>query len=161
MHATQVHWLAQVSAVLGDMEKTAGTIRVSGSTAYVAQSAWIINDTVRGNITFGKPFDKARYDAVVEATSLGHDFKVQKSSFHHLSELKASKTWPMHPTCIIAGRCACCNEGLVYSGTKQLARMEAGRHMACVWISALHCQTHERVMHGLTLMCDCMESQCS
>ena len=33
--------------------------------------------------------------------------------------------------------------------------------MACVWISALHCQTHVRVMHGLTLMCDCMESQCS
>ena len=45
MHAPQVHWLAQVSAVLGDMEKTAGTIRVSGSIAYVAQSAWIINDT--------------------------------------------------------------------------------------------------------------------
>ena len=76
-HAPQVHWLAQVSAVLGDMEKTGGTISVSGSIAYVAQSAWIINDTVRGNITFGKPFDQARYDAVVEATSLEHDFKVQ------------------------------------------------------------------------------------
>ena len=71
----------QISAVLGDMEKTAGTVRVSGSTAYVAQSAWIINDTVRGNITFGKPFNQARYDAVVEATSLEHDFKVQKILF--------------------------------------------------------------------------------
>ncbi len=66
----------QVSAVLGDMERTAGTVRTTGSIAYVAQSAWIINATVQGNITFGKPFNQARYDAVVEATSLEHDFKV-------------------------------------------------------------------------------------
>ena len=62
--------------MLGDMERTAGTVRTTGSIAYVAQSAWIVNATVRGNITFGKPFDQARYDAVVEATSLEHDFKV-------------------------------------------------------------------------------------
>ena len=67
---------AQVSAVLGDMERTAGTVRITGSIAYVAQSAWITNDTVQGNITFGKPFDQGRYDRVVEATSLEHDFKV-------------------------------------------------------------------------------------
>ena len=60
------------------MERTAGTVTTTGSIAYVAQSAWIINATVRGNITFGKPFDQARYDAVVEATSLEHDFKVQR-----------------------------------------------------------------------------------
>lgn len=38
------------------------------------QGAWIVNDTVRGNILFGKEFDQARYD---EACSLGHDFKVR------------------------------------------------------------------------------------
>ena len=69
---------AQVSAVLGDMERTAGIVRTTGSTAYVAQTAWIVNATVQGNITFGKPFDQARYDAVVEATSLEHDFKVRQ-----------------------------------------------------------------------------------
>ena len=62
--------------MLGDMERTAGTVRITGSIAYVAQSAWITNDTVQGNITFGKPFDQGRYDRVVEATSLEHDFKV-------------------------------------------------------------------------------------
>ena len=41
------------------------------------QGAWIVNDTVRGNILFGKEFDQARYDEVVEACSLGHDFKVR------------------------------------------------------------------------------------
>ena len=66
----------QVSAVLGDMERTAGMVRITGSIAYVAQSAWITNDTVQGNITFGKPFDRERYNRVVEATSLEHDFKV-------------------------------------------------------------------------------------
>ena len=66
----------QVSAVLGDMERTAGTVRITGSIAYVAQSAWITNDTVQGNITFGKPFDQGRYNRAVEATCLEHDFKV-------------------------------------------------------------------------------------
>lgn len=32
---------------------------------------------MRGNILFGKEFDQARYDEVVEACSLGHDFKVR------------------------------------------------------------------------------------
>ena len=35
-----------------------------------------MNDTVRGNILFGKEFDQARYDEVVEACSLAHDFQV-------------------------------------------------------------------------------------
>ena len=80
----------QVSAVLGDMEKTGGTVRTTGSIAYVAQSAWIINATVRGNITFGKPFDQARYNAVVEATSLEHDFKVRQKPTVNYAEAAVS-----------------------------------------------------------------------
>ena len=36
-----------------------------------------MNASVRGNITFGKAFDQARYDEVVEACSLAHDFKAR------------------------------------------------------------------------------------
>jgi hypothetical protein len=31
---------------------------------------------VRGNILFGKEFDKGRYDEVIEACSLSHDLQV-------------------------------------------------------------------------------------
>ncbi len=43
-----------------------------------------------GNITFGKPFDQARYDAVVEATSLEHDFKVHAPAHHSSVRREAS-----------------------------------------------------------------------
>ena len=42
-----------------------------------AQAAWIANDSVRGNILFGKEYDQARYDEVVEACSLSHDFEAR------------------------------------------------------------------------------------
>lgn len=37
-----------------------GSVGVDGKFAYVAQQAWIINATVRENITFGAEFDSKR-----------------------------------------------------------------------------------------------------
>lgn len=37
-----------------------GSIAVSGTFAYVAQQAWILNATLRDNILFGKEFDEER-----------------------------------------------------------------------------------------------------
>ncbi|KAF9130051.1 hypothetical protein BG015_004063, partial [Linnemannia schmuckeri] len=45
-------------AMIGDMYKWHGTIRMSGRVAYVPQQAWIINATLQDNVTFGAPFDK-------------------------------------------------------------------------------------------------------
>ena len=81
--------------MLGDMERTAGTVRITGSIAYVAQSAWITNDTVQGNITFGKPFDQGRYNRVVEATCLEHDFKVTLPGLRDLASLMLFKSLPL------------------------------------------------------------------
>jgi len=64
-----------VSAVLGEMEKTQGSLSVSGSVAYVAQIPWIQNTTVRDNVLFGSKMDKDRYDKVVEVSCLGPDLK--------------------------------------------------------------------------------------
>ncbi|KAH1017925.1 hypothetical protein HUJ05_008511 [Dendroctonus ponderosae] len=65
-----------ISALLGEMDKISGSVNSWGSMAYVPQQAWIQNATVRDNITFGKPFDKIKYDKVIEACALKPDFKM-------------------------------------------------------------------------------------
>lgn len=39
---------------------------LGGPMAYVAQQAWILNDTLINNVLFGQPFDEARWDMVVK-----------------------------------------------------------------------------------------------
>ncbi|KAG9323465.1 hypothetical protein KVV02_000827, partial [Mortierella alpina] len=65
-----------VGALLGEMHKYTGSVRSYGSLAYVAQSAWILNDSVRNNILFGRPYDKERYINVVKSCALAPDFKM-------------------------------------------------------------------------------------
>lgn len=65
-----------LSALLGEMEKLDGKVFVQGSVAYVAQQAWIQNDTVRGNILFGKEMNSAKYEKAVEACALQRDLEV-------------------------------------------------------------------------------------
>lgn len=60
-------------ALIGDMQKPRGVIRVYGSTSYAAQRAWIKNATVKDNILFGRPFDKEWYQKVVYACALDED----------------------------------------------------------------------------------------
>ncbi|KAM6895582.1 ATP-binding cassette sub-family C member 9 [Xenentodon cancila] len=43
------------------------------SVAYAAQKSWLLNATVEENITFGSPFNKQRYKAVIDACSLQPD----------------------------------------------------------------------------------------
>jgi ABC-type multidrug transport system fused ATPase/permease subunit len=51
-------------------------VRVVGSTAYVAQSAWIQSGTVEDNIRFGSPMDHDRYSSVLEACALKKDLEL-------------------------------------------------------------------------------------
>ena len=39
----------------------------------VPQQAWVLNESVRSNITFGSPFDAAKYAAVVACCALQED----------------------------------------------------------------------------------------
>ncbi|XP_061922297.1 ATP-binding cassette sub-family C member 9 isoform X2 [Entelurus aequoreus] len=43
------------------------------SVAYATQKSWLLNATVEDNITFGSPFNKQRYKAVIDACSLQLD----------------------------------------------------------------------------------------
>ncbi|GLJ44146.1 hypothetical protein SUGI_0920790 [Cryptomeria japonica] len=64
---------AFLSCILGEMEKVTGTVKVSGSVAYVAQSAWIQNCTIQDNILFGKDMDYARYKNTLKVCALDND----------------------------------------------------------------------------------------
>lgn len=44
--------------------------------AYCAQQAWLLNDTIRNNITFGSEFNQARYDAVIKECALERDLEI-------------------------------------------------------------------------------------
>ncbi|KAI8093508.1 multi drug resistance-associated protein MRP [Halteromyces radiatus] len=65
-----------MSAILGDTVKVNGQVIVRGSLAYVPQQPWVMNATVRENITFGHRFDPEFYDRVLEACSLKTDIQI-------------------------------------------------------------------------------------
>ncbi|BFI05699.1 protein MpABCC1 [Marchantia polymorpha subsp. ruderalis] len=64
---------ALLSCMLGEMERVSGTVTVSGKVAYVSQSAWIQNGTIKDNILFGKHFDEALYNDTVRVCALEGD----------------------------------------------------------------------------------------
>ncbi|XP_077226576.1 multidrug resistance-associated protein 5 [Tasmannia lanceolata] len=65
-----------LSCILGEIPKISGEVRISGSAAYVSQSAWIQSGNIEENILFGSPMDKARYKSVIHACSLKKDFEL-------------------------------------------------------------------------------------
>ncbi|KAI8987272.1 multi drug resistance-associated protein MRP [Mycotypha africana] len=65
-----------ISAILGDNVKTAGEVTIRGSVAYAPQQPWIMNATVRDNITFGLRYEPVFYDKVIEACALKPDLRI-------------------------------------------------------------------------------------
>ncbi|KAG0272793.1 hypothetical protein BGZ97_010884, partial [Linnemannia gamsii] len=65
-----------LSALIGEMYKRQGTIRIRGRVAYAAQQAWILNATLKDNITFGLDFDQEKYDRIVTASGLLPDIEM-------------------------------------------------------------------------------------
>ncbi|GAB1199270.1 hypothetical protein APSETT444_008616 [Aspergillus pseudonomiae] len=62
-------------SLLGETVLESGTASCPRDVAYVPQAPWLQNDTIRANITFFSPFDKARYNAVIEASGLVQDLR--------------------------------------------------------------------------------------
>ncbi|KAI7725280.1 hypothetical protein M8C21_011147 [Ambrosia artemisiifolia] len=67
-----------LSAVIGEMHKISGKVRVCGSTAYVAQTAWIQNGTIQENILFGLPMDRQKYKEVIKNCCLEKDLEMME-----------------------------------------------------------------------------------
>ena len=62
-----------IAALLGQIKKTSGDIKVFGSTAFVPQEAWLLNCSLRDNILFGSPWDAQRYKRVIKNCALERD----------------------------------------------------------------------------------------
>jgi ABC-type transport system involved in cytochrome bd biosynthesis fused ATPase/permease subunit len=43
-----------------------GHLAVNGDVAYVGQQAWIFNATLKENILFGQPYDKERFQNILQ-----------------------------------------------------------------------------------------------
>ncbi|ERN15836.1 ABC transporter C family member 5 isoform X1 [Amborella trichopoda] len=65
-----------LSCILGEMPKVSGEVKISGSAAYVCQSAWIQSGNIEENILFGSPMDKAKYKNVLHACALKKDLEL-------------------------------------------------------------------------------------
>ncbi|KAG0240518.1 hypothetical protein BGX31_001878 [Mortierella sp. GBA43] len=65
-----------LSAIVGEMYKLQGSIRVRGRIAYVPQQAWIFNATLRDNILFGNAYDPERYRQVLKVCGLETDLAI-------------------------------------------------------------------------------------
>lgn len=63
-----------LQVLLKELPLICGSIGVNGSVSYASQESWIFTSTIRQNITFGQPMDRARYDATVRCTALKTDF---------------------------------------------------------------------------------------
>ena len=63
-----------LSTLLGDLYKIKGEVVLRGKVAYVAQSPWVMNASVRENIVFGYRWDPQFYEKTVQACALKEDF---------------------------------------------------------------------------------------
>lgn len=64
-----------LQAILGDIWKIHGEVVVHGATAYVAQSSWVMNASVKENITFGHRWDPRFYERTINACAFVEDLK--------------------------------------------------------------------------------------
>ena len=74
-----------LSAILGEMTRSEGSVTIRGDIAYFSQSSWILSATVKDNIVFGHRFDPVFYDKVLDACALRPDLAVLPDG--HMTEV--------------------------------------------------------------------------
>ncbi|KEH37259.1 multidrug resistance protein ABC transporter family protein [Medicago truncatula] len=67
-----------LASVLGEMFKISGKVRVCGTTAYVAQTSWIQNATIKENILFGLPMNLEKYRETLRVCCLEKDLEMME-----------------------------------------------------------------------------------
>ena len=64
-----------LQAILGDIWKIHGEVIIHGAIAYVAQSPWVMNASVKENIVFGHRWDQHFYERTIHACAFMDDLK--------------------------------------------------------------------------------------
>lgn len=64
-----------ISALLGELALLNGTVSLNGRVAYVPQSAWIPNDSLRNVILFGKEYSEKFYNETIASCGLTKDLE--------------------------------------------------------------------------------------
>ena len=65
-----------LTSLMDELVVTSGSCKSTGRVSFCPQEAWIFVGTVRENILFGQEMDEAKYERVVEAAALRHDFEL-------------------------------------------------------------------------------------
>ena len=67
---------SMLETILGDLYKIKGEVVMRGTAAYVAQSPWVMNASVRENIVFSHCWDPQFYERTIKACALTEDLAV-------------------------------------------------------------------------------------
>ena len=65
-----------LAAILGELHRESGSVNVIGDVAYVPQTAWIPNDSLRNVILYGLPYDKEKYNQAITSCGLLKDIEL-------------------------------------------------------------------------------------
>lgn len=71
-------------ALLEELQKLSGTVDIQGSVFYVPQEPWIFTASLRQNITFGRPYNKEKFDKILQVCCLDQ----VRAVFIHIIYLK-------------------------------------------------------------------------
>lgn len=92
-----------LQAILSKMKTAKGTVHVGGRIAYVPQTPWVQNLSMRDNILFGMEYDEAKYKAVIHAAALELDLKILpngKTACYMDALVSAADARHLPPTCL-------------------------------------------------------------
>lgn len=136
-----------LSSILGEVPRSKGDLYRTGSVAYVAQQAWILNATLRSNVTFGGEDDEARFRESVRVSALQQDIDVRARTNTHTHtdmytcvyvtecslHLPPPSTRVAHAItlCLPLGRC--CPEATRPRSGSAASTCRAGKRPACRW----------------------------
>lgn len=76
---------ALLNLIMNDLSPTEGTVEVKGTISYASQNPWLFPATVRQNILFGQPYDRQRYEKVIQACCLKTDLEYLPHGDHTLA----------------------------------------------------------------------------
>lgn len=62
--------------ILKELQPSEGSITVNGKLSYASQEPWLFEGNIRDNILFGQPFNKSKYEEVINVCALQRDLNI-------------------------------------------------------------------------------------